>query len=298
MFHVKQPKQTPPNGVSNHAEADAGADAELDAALEVAQRAARAAGAIIRSRWDTPITIEHKGEVDLVTEVDRAAEAAIIAVLQAAYPADRIVAEEGGGGSDELADTGSARTARTWYVDPLDGTTNFSHGVPHFCVSIALSVGGDPVVGVVYEPIRDWMFHARRGGGAFRDATPLRVSQCAALSDALLATGFPYDRRATARNNTAEFARLLAIARGMRRAGAAALDLAYVAAGWLDGYWESRLKAWDIAAGTLLVREAGGRVTGMYSEALDLTAGHITAAPPALHDQLALELRALRASDK
>lgn len=278
----------------------------LDAAMQVAQSAARAAGALIRARWDTPIDIDHKGEVDLVTEVDLAAEAVIVDAIQTAFPTDRIVAEEGGGQrtAESVAESpaappgalNAAQPNRVWYVDPLDGTTNYAHGVPHFCVSIALCIDGAPIVGVVYEPIRDWMFHAKRGSGAFRDAVALRVSQCTALDKALLATGFPYDRRATPQNNTAEFAHLLTTAQGMRRAGAAALDLAYVAAGWLDGYWEDRLKAWDIAAGTLLVREAGGIVTGMHGAPLTLTDGNITAAPAAVHSSLVSELRTVRPS--
>ena len=269
----------------------------LEAAMQVAQRAARSAGALIRERWDTPIDITHKGEVDLVTEVDLAAEAIIVDLIRRAFPTDCIIAEEGGGQTAVDQAQVDAEPQRVWYVDPLDGTTNFSHGVPHFCVSIALCIDGAPVVGVVYEPIRNWMFHAKRGSGAFRDALPLRVSACGALDAALLATGFPYDRRATRRNNTVEFTQLLSKARGMRRAGAAALDLAYVAAGWLDGYWEDRLQAWDIAAGTLLVLEAGGSVTGMYGDALDLTAGHIAAATSELHPALLCELRSVRPSD-
>lgn len=268
----------------------------LDAAMQVAQSAARAAGALIRDRWDTPIDIEHKGEVDLVTEVDLAAEALIVDAIQAAFPTDRIIAEEGGGQAGLDDGPSAAKPNRVWYVDPLDGTTNYSHGVPHFCVSIALCIDDIPVVGVVYEPIRDWMFHATQGSGAFRNTTALRVSPCTALDKALLATGFPYDRRATQQNNTAEFAHLLTTAQGMRRAGAAALDLAYVAAGWLDGYWEDRLKAWDIAAGTLLVREAGGIVTAMHGAALNLTDGNITAAPLAIHSSLVSELRTVRPS--
>ena len=278
MFHVKQ-----------------SAD-DLDRASQVAQDAARQAGLLIRARWDTPLDVTHKGEVDLVTEVDLAAEAIIVQIVRAAFPGDRIVAEEGGG-QTVGAPVAPDAPARTWFIDPLDGTTNFSHGLPHFCVSIALCLDGVPAVGVVYEPIRDWMFHAIRGAGAWRDAARLRVSDCPALDAALLATGFPYDRRTNPQNNTAEFKRLLTASQGMRRAGSAALDLAYVAAGWLDGYWEDRLKAWDIAAGTLLVREAGGCVTGMLGAPLDLRAGHIAAATPLIHPALVAELRAVRLSD-
>jgi myo-inositol-1(or 4)-monophosphatase len=269
MFHVKQDSLT---------------------ALSVARLAAERAGDLIRSRWDSPLRIDHKGEVDLVTEVDLAAEAVIVDTLSTAFPADRIVAEEGG------ARSAAASNTRTWIIDPLDGTTNFSHGLPHFCVSIALWDDEGALVGVVHEPIRRWTFHATRGGGAWRNETPLAVSACPSIDQALIATGFPYDRRANPQNNTAEFAHMVRTGQGMRRAGAAALDLAYVAAGWLDGYWEDRLKAWDIAAGTLLVREAGGIVTGMDGSPLDLENGHVAAGAPQIHSALVAELRAARSS--
>lgn len=252
---------------------------------------AQAAGDLIRARWDQPVDVSHKGEVDLVTEVDLASEALIVEALRARFPADHIVAEEGSGGDRE----GAPPAARTWIIDPLDGTTNFSHGLPHFCVSIALCDADGPLVGVVHEPIRRWTFSAVRGGGAWRDGTRLSVSPCAILDRALLATGFPYDRRTALKNNFSEAAHLLRQGQGLRRAGAAALDLAYVAAGWLDGYWESRLSAWDIAAGALLVTEAGGVVTGDDGTPLDLSAGHLCAGTPGVQPALLAALAAARA---
>lgn len=260
--------------------------AELAAELATALQVAEQAGDLIRARWDQPLDVSHKGAVDLVTEVDLASEALIVERLRTCFPADRIVAEEGGGTS--------ASAPRTWYIDPLDGTTNFSHGLPHFCVSIALCDEDGPLVGVVHEPIRRWTFHAVRGGGAWRGTQRLAVSACTALSEALLATGFPYDRRTAKHNNSAEVAHLLRRGQGIRRAGAAALDLAYLAAGWLDGYWESHLSAWDLAAGALLVMEAGGTITGQYGTPLAIEAGHVCASTPAVHPALVAALTEVR----
>lgn len=267
---------------------------DLLIASALARQTAERAGDLIRTRWNQPVRIDHKGEVDLVTEVDLAAEALIVDALRTAFPDDRVVAEEGGGTDLETQPEDQPKTARTWIIDPLDGTTNFSHGLPHFCVSIALVDADGPLIGVVHEPIRRWTFHAVRGEGAFRNAERISVSGCAGLDGALLATGFPYDRRTNPRNNTAEFAHLLRAGQGMRRAGSAALDLSFVAAGWLDGYWEDRLKTWDIAAGVLLVQEAGGVVTGMDGGPLDLQAGHVAAAPPTVHPALVNTLRTAR----
>ena len=259
----------------------------LWAALAVARQAAEEAGALIRSRWNTPVQIHQKGAVDLVTEVDLAAEAIILRLLREAFPGDQLIAEE----------SAERRPGeRTWYIDPLDGTTNFSHGFPHFAVSIALVDGEGPAVGVVHQPLTGWTFHAVRGSGAWRDGQRLGVTDRTTLDLALLATGFPYDRRTRTDDPFAEAAWLLRRCGGLRRAGAASLDLAYVAAGWLDAYWENTLSAWDVAAGALLVREAGGTVSGSTGEAFDLAAGHIAASNGPLHAPLLAELRAARQS--
>ncbi|MEZ4465698.1 MAG: inositol monophosphatase family protein [bacterium] len=178
----------------------------------------------------------------------------------------------------------------------MTAPTNFSHGFPHFAVSIALVDAEGLAVGVVHQPLQGWTFHATRGGGAWRDGHRLRVTDRASLDLALLATGFPYDRRTRPDDPFAEAAWLLRRCGGLRRAGAAALDLAYVAAGWLDAYWESTLSAWDVAAGALLVLEAGGVVTGVGGDPLDLAAGHIAASNGPLHEPLLAELRAARRS--
>lgn len=225
--------------------------------LAVAVEAARAAAEILRAA-DGAQRVSHKGVVDLVTEIDEAAEAAVRAVLQRHTPDIPVLGEEGGGAWD-------ARTR--WIVDPLDGTTNFVHGFPWYCVSVALEVDGERAVGVILEPIRDRLFTAARGAGAACNGTPIHVSTCATLDHALVATGFPYDRRERAHVYTSQVERMLRRSQGIRRAGAAALDLALVAAGQLDAYWEHNLRPWDMAAGALLVEEAGGMVTSHAGQA-------------------------------
>jgi len=267
----------------------------LEADLSVARSAAEQAGECIRAGWaqatdpDHPLRIEFKGEVDLVSEIDLAAESVVLEHLRKTRPDDDVVAEESGLSSPASA-RASGPPARRWFVDPLDGTTNFSHGLPHFCVSIALTDADGPAVGVVHDPIRRWTFHAHRGGGAWLDGRRLQVSRTETLGHALLATGFPYDRRTNPDNNTHRFAHLLRLGQGVRRAGAAALDLAWLAAGWLDGYWEDRLKAWDVMAGALLVTEAGGTVSDFRGEPVDLRGGALVASNARIHADLVAAL--------
>jgi myo-inositol-1(or 4)-monophosphatase len=249
--------------------------------LHTARAAATEAGALIAKRWRSGATAGHlKGTIDVVTEVDLAAEALIVTHLSAAFPADRIVAEEGTG------DPAAAWNGRCWLVDPLDGTTNFSHGIPHFCVSIALLVDGEPQVAVVHDPLRPWTFWARRSGGAWRDDLRLSVSRTSTLRAAVVATGFPYDRHTNPAHNLGRTGAVLPRVQGFRRAGSAALDLAWVAAGWLDAYWEERLKPWDVAAGVLLVTEAGGQVSNLLGGPLVLAEGRLTASNGLVHDDL------------
>lgn len=213
--------------------------------------AARRAGSLLRAGLGR-VVIERKGDLELVTEVDRQSEKMIVEVVQAAFPDDGLLAEEGGGRGG-----GDWR----WLIDPLDGTTNYAHGLPHFSVSIAGQHRGVLCFGAVYDPLRDELFRAARGGGAFLNDIRLRVSGSSLLADSLLVTGFPYDLRRNPDNNLDRFARLSHRALAVRRLGSAALDLAYVAAGRFDGYWEVRLEPWDLAAGIVLVLEAGGTAT-------------------------------------
>jgi myo-inositol-1(or 4)-monophosphatase len=252
----------------------------LRAELETATRAAQAGAALIRAAWGKPPRVEHKGDVDLVTETDLAAEAAVLAILRATFPGDVFVSEEDGRSGLEGA-------SRWWWIDPLDGTTNFAHGFPHFAVSIASEDADGLRVGVVLEPITQRVFAAARGMGATLNGVPLRASLTPDLNAALLATGFPYDRRTNPDNNVHRVAHLIRRCQGIRRAGAAALDLAYVAAGWLDGYWEDRLKPWDLAAGALLVREAGGIASDFDLGPLSLQSGRCVASNGHFHEQLA-----------
>ncbi len=223
--------------------------------LALAVRLAREAGAIQRARYESDLAIDTKSTaVDLVTDVDRACEEAVVRGIRAARPDDGVLAEEG-----SQVEAGGA--GWRWVVDPLDGTTNYAHGYPCFCVSIGVERAGRPEVGVVYNPLLDELYHAVRGEGAFRNGAAIRVSPERELSRCLLATGFAYDRTHHPEANLGHVADFLRNARALRRDGSAALDLCAVACGRLDGYWEFQLKPWDVSAGALLVEEAGGRVT-------------------------------------
>ena len=213
---------------------------------------AREAGALLLNYFARRVEVQYKGDVDLVTVADREAEKLIIDRLRARWPRHDVIGEEGTrheSGSDFL-----------WYVDPLDGTTNFAHSFPVFCISIGLEHQGKLIAGVIYDPMRDELFAAERGKGAYLNQRRMKVSQIANLSEALVATGFPSHKRH--KNPNIHFYHQITLrTHGVRRAGSAALDLAYVAAGRVDGFWEFNLNAWDVAAGVLLVEEAGGRVT-------------------------------------
>ncbi len=226
-------------------------------ARDVAIAAAREAGLVLRERLGQARDIDFKGTVDLVTDADRASEALIISRLQEAFPEHRVLGEEGG---ERVELDGAGAGSYCWLVDPLDGTTNYAHGYPHFAVSIALAHDRDVLLGVVYDPMRDELFVAVRGHGATLNGRPIRVSTIDQLIRALLATGFSYnlDERA---ENAAIWDAFLNITQGTRRDGSAALNLCYVAAGRLDGFWERPLQPWDLGAGGLMVREAGGMVT-------------------------------------
>jgi len=251
--------------------------------LQVAVHACRAAGRIQAASFGTAPPVEHKGEIDLVTAIDRASEKAILAIIGRAFPGHGVLAEE----SDPRTGDGE----HLWVVDPLDGTTNFSRAFPYFCVSVALARAGRVVVAAVYQPLLDEMFTAIRGHGAFLNGKPLRVSGQARLDQAFLATGFPYDIRRGRRTNIEHFSAFATRCLAIRRAGAAALDLAYVAAGRFDGFWELKLRPWDIAAASLLVEAAGGRVTGLAGRPWRLSVRDIVASNGRVHGEMLAVLR-------
>lgn len=257
------------------------AESDLQRWLDSATEAALAAGAVLQHYWGNLTTIDEKGRSgDLVTEADRGAEAAVMAVLERHLPADHgILAEESG----VIRDQG---TGLLWAIDPLDGTTNYTHQYPFCAVSIGLLAEGEPVLGVIYDPIHRDLFRAAKGLGATLNRRPIRVSTTDQLSQSLLVTGFAYDRRETPDNNYAEFCHFTHLTQGVRRGGSAAIDLAYVACGRLDGYWERGLSPWDIAAGIAIVQAAGGQVTAYDGSPLDVMAGRLLATNGQIHSAM------------
>ncbi len=247
--------------------------------LSEVEALARQAGEILRDGYGRHLQIDNKGEIDLVTEVDRQSEAFLIGEIRERFPQHSILAEESG---IQAGDDGC-----TWYIDPLDGTVNYAHGVPVFSVSMALQVDGKLRLGVVYDPLRDECFSAEAGKGAWLNAKPIHVSGESGLSNSLLVTGFPYDIRTNPENNLDHYGRFAILSQGVRRLGSAALDLTYVACGRFDGYWEVRLSPWDVAAGTLIAQEAGGRVSDIYGGDEHFPAARsILAANPILHARM------------
>lgn len=261
---------------------------ELDEILNALGAVADEAGALLLEGLDRPKTIDHKGDVDLITEYDCRAQELIARRLRERFPDFALLAEEDGATGDESAHS-------TWIVDPLDGTTNFSHGHPLFAISIGLEYEGEIAAGIVDMPALGTRVWARSGGGAFRDGRPIRVSAVDDLDAALLATGFPYDRRTADDDNTRELKALMKRAQGVRRGGAAAIDLALVASGVYEGFWEPKLKVWDLAAGVLIVTEAGGRATDYSGAPVDIRAGWIVATNGLIHDAVLEAIAAARA---
>lgn len=241
-----------------------------DAAVEMA----REAGAVVREGYGRIHAPERKGRIDLVTEYDRRSEAVLLARLRERWPDHAVLAEESGA---------HAGSRVKWYVDPLDGTTNFAHNYPFFGVSVGVEVDGVLAAGAVYDPVRDEMFAGARGEGATLNGAPIRVSANTTLEDALLVTGFPYDVREHPERHLPLFQAFLVRAQGIRRDGSAALNLCYLAMGRFDGFWEGNLSPWDLAAGVLIVQEAGGVVTDYAGGPLRLDGRQIVAANPALH---------------
>jgi myo-inositol-1(or 4)-monophosphatase len=255
----------------------------LTSALVVAEGLARRAGALLREASFQPRNIAYKGVLDLVTDTDRACEELIVSGLREAFPDHGILGEEG---SNIIA--ANTNSPYVWHVDPLDGTNNFAHGIPHFCTSIGLAgPDGLPVVGVIYDPSRDECFKGIRGHGATLNDRSLHVSTTTELHESALSTGFPKDRWTNPDNNTEEYINFLLRAQSCSRLGSAALDLAYVAAGRLDGFWEMKINPWDVMAGLLFVTEAGGRVSN-YRGGMEhvYTGREIIASNALIHDRL------------
>lgn len=245
--------------------------------LETAVEIAREAGALVSAFAERRIPYELKGDFDLVTEADRSSEALIVERLQNHFPTHAILGEEGG----DRANTSEYR----WYVDPVDGTTNFAHGFPYYNVTLALERAGEMIAGVIFDPTRNEMFAAEKGGGAYLNGHRIHVSKAKTSDVALVATGFP-SRRRHENINVHFYYQLAMMTHGVRRAGAAALDLAYVACGRLDAFWEFYLSPWDMAAGILLVEEAGGRVSNMHGGPSDLRGEHLLADNGLIHEEM------------
>jgi myo-inositol-1(or 4)-monophosphatase len=262
----------------------------MDQFLTVAREAAHQAGALLRANWLQPKTIETKTDiVDLVTNVDKAADALITGILHARFPTHRVVAEESAVSGQE--------SSYRWYIDPLDGTTNFAHGFPHFAVSIALTHELRTIVGVVHDPLRNETFCACRGQGATLNGAAIRVSSATTLDQALILTGFPYDRRQRSEFYLRFYQAFMVRTQGVRRTGSAALDLCYVACGRADAFWEWRLHPWDTAAGSLIVEEAGGMMSDFSGEPFDVTGEQTLASNRTLHSQMIEVVQAVLAVD-
>ena len=255
----------------------------LTTAIEAVVRA----GDLQMAHFGRTFQIDKKGTIDLVTEVDVAVERMFRALIAARFPDHQILAEEMGGAS-------AVPAGPCWVFDPIDGTTNYAHGLPIFCASLALEIDGIPEVAAIYDPNRKELFTAERGGGAFLNGVPLRVSSADRLVDALLVTGFPYDVHSRVDEVVGLFGAFVGQARAVRRLGSAAIDLCWVAAGRMDGFWEADLKPWDVAGGALVVAEAGGRVTGTDGAPFTSRGGHVLASNGRIHDAMLDVIRSFK----
>jgi myo-inositol-1(or 4)-monophosphatase len=251
---------------------------QLDDLLDLAIRAAREAGQIQREQLGKERKIALKGEINLVTEVDKECEAKIIAIIKEDFPQHNILTEE--------TPMPEGSSPYRWIIDPLDGTTNYAHGYPCFCTSVALELEGEVVLGAIYDPLLDELFTTQQGRGAFLNGARIAVSKTERLTESLISTGFPYDLRESPVNNVDHFNNFIMEAQAVRRDGSAALDLCYVAAGRFDGFWELKLHPWDVAAGKLLVEEAGGVVTDFQGGPLDIYGQETLASNGRIHREM------------
>jgi myo-inositol-1(or 4)-monophosphatase len=255
--------------------------------LTTAVEAVVRAGDMMLERFGGPLRVDKKGTIDLVTEVDVAIEQMFRALIAGRFPDHTVLGEEMGG---SLA----VPEGPCWVFDPIDGTTNFAHGLPIFCASLALEIDGDAVLSAIYDPTRRELYTAEKGAGAWLNGQPIRVSQASALIDAMLVTGFPYDVQSRLDEIIALFKRFVGRARAVRRLGSAAIDLCCVASGRMDGFWERGLSAWDIAGGALLVREAGGKVTALDGSAFSSRGREVLASNGLIHEAMLEIIRAHR----
>ncbi len=246
--------------------------------MEVAQEAARLAGVILNDMYGRVNHVTKKGNIDLVTDADLMSEQTILEIISREFPSDNINSEESG--------KHKKKSNRTWLIDPLDGTTNFTHCFPFFAVSIALEVKADIVLGIVYNPYMNEYFEASKGAGAYLNKRRIEVSRTAELEDALLGTGFPYNIHKKPADALKLFEKMIKRAQGIRRPGAASLDLCYVASGRLDGFWEQGLKPWDTAAGVVILKEAGGKLSSFKGDYYTPYMDSILAANPFIHDAM------------
>ncbi len=251
----------------------------MDDILSLAIQCAKESGRIQRYSYQKQFDIRYKGEINIVTDVDMACQERIVGLIRSAFPDDVVISEE--------QENSFSAPGNRWIVDPLDGTTNYAHGYPFFCTSVAYETQRGVEVGVVYNPIFDELFYAVRGRGAFLNGEQVRVSVVSEMKRALLSTGFPYDLPTNRRNNIANFLRFLYEAQAVRRDGSAALNLSYVACGRFDGHWELKLNPWDLAAGALIVQEAGGTVTDLQGGPFNLYRGDILASNGIIHSRMA-----------
>jgi myo-inositol-1(or 4)-monophosphatase len=267
----------------------------MDKIAQIGRQAALAAGAVMRLNYEQPHEITMKGTIDPVTETDYQCQEIIIGMIRQAFPDHGFLAEEDVGqppaAAHKIAHPGLAwetepASACRWIIDPLDGTVNFAHGFPVFCVSIACEADGVLEYGLIYDPMRNELFEGIRGQGAWRNGRPIRVSETARMERALIATGFPYDIRERVTASMARLGRVVASAQGVRRAGAAALDMCYIACGRFDGYFEENLKPWDTAAGVIIVSEAGGKITTFDGSDYDIFASNIAVSNGVLHEKI------------